>query len=1024
MQRIVQALAISAALAAITAPVAAQSPFLVEQSEIQPLLPPGISDFNLELYGRLASTWTSEDEWQTVQIQGEFSGRMGQYKLSSRDAVIWFRVDQWQEKKYVEAQIFLWQDAEIVQPAGTVETGPALLVTLRTFGRLALNADAHAARSDADGELYKEASRARRLLNVAPAPEATQAKAPVAVAPDTEQLARLAVTKPPRLVQFSVSRENGELVYETIGDQAIVIAMNDVLVSQGSPSESGDYLELRADAAVIYLNRDQVSDSLPGLLSGAEEADKPARGAKPEDRAPEGGAPRLTDRKPSSSQQDAKRAAQWASAVYLEGDVVLTRGYRMIRASRLYYDLQEDKAIILDVVTSITEPTRGLPVYVRAQEARQLSATEYEATEAQITTSEFHTPHVAIGADRVFLEDKTPRNEVGDIIGVEAGSYKAYSTTLNLEGLPIAYWPVSSGDFSREATAFQNAKFGYNNDFGASVETRWDLFNLLGLQQPVGYNATLKTDYFTERGPATGVDVDYEREDYYGLLRSYYVHDSGKDDFGGQRGQVSPDHDSRGRFTWRHRQFLPKDWELALETSYISDDQYLESWERREFENAKEQETLAYLVKRQDNWQFSSLLNWRINEFQTETEHLPDNVLSLIGEPLGEYATLYSESRTGVVRYRPDNRRYFNGQNRRDNTGETGSVLRADTRDELQFPLPELGPVKLTPYVTGRASAYDDGPSGRGDDNTSGGFGRVFGAYGLRGNMLMSKVDDSVESEILDVHRLRHIVKPDFGVWNAHANRNPSEMTPFDSGVEDIDDFGGGTVGLRQKLQTQRGGAGNWRTVDWIIFDVEAGFFTNKEDSQRVVNQAYGRGGRTVNAYEPPVQSNRSHGDFIASRPEDSISSNFLATYFQYRISDSMVLIQDGVYDWNRGNVGASNITLAVERLPRLSYFVGWRYIHDTNNNLLALGGNYKLSEKHTIGIRELYDIEEGRNYSTELIYVRKWPRWHTAVALDWDKAIDDFGINFSVWPEGAPQIGVGSKRYTGLADSVGLQLR
>ena len=416
---------------------------------------------------------------------------------------------------------------------------------------------------------------------------------------------------------------------------------------------------------------------------------------------------------------------------------------------------------------------------------------------------------------------------------MQAGTYSAYQTTLNVDGLPIAYWPYSRGDFSRDRMAFRSAKFGYNGDFGATVETRWYLFNLLGLEQPQGFDATLKNDYFSERGPAIGIDMDYEREDYMGLLRTYYINDHGKDDFGGERGDISPDTDNRGRATWRHRQFLPKGWELNLEASYLSDDNFLESYERNEFENGKEQETDIYLVKRQDNWQFSTLANWRINNFLTQTEHLPDAEFSLIGEPLGPYATAYSESRMGVVRYRPDDRRCQNGESRHDNTGATGSVLRGDTREELVFPIPEFGPVKLTPYVAGRGSAYDDGPSGRDPDNTSGGFGRIFGSYGLRGNMMLSKVDDCVESELLDLHRLRHIIKPDFTLWNAHSNRNPNDMTPFDPGVEDIDDFGGGTVGIRNRFQTQRGGAGHYRTVDWITFDVEGGFFSNKEKAKR-----------------------------------------------------------------------------------------------------------------------------------------------------------------------------------------------
>jgi hypothetical protein len=531
-------------------------------------------------------------------------------------------------------------------------------------------------------------------------------------------------------------------------------------------------------------------------------------------------------------------------------------------------------------------------------------------------------------------------------------------------------------------------------------------------------------DYFTDRGPATGIDMDYERENYFGLFRSYYIHDDGQDELGPER-SGAPDHDDRGRILWRHRQLLPKDWELSLETSYISDDNFLEQYERNEFENGKDQESLVYLLKRQDNWQFSTLLNYRFNEFLTQTEHLPDGVFSLIGEPLGDYATAYSESRLGVVRYRPDNRRDPNGRTRTDNTGETGSVVRGDTREELHVPLPELGPLKLTPYVAGRASSWDDGPSGTDDQAGSGNVGRVFGSYGIRGNMFLSKVDESLESRMLDLHRLRHIIKPDFALWNAHADRSPHELTPFDSGVEDIDDFGGGTVGLRQKFQTQRGGPGKWRTVDWIVFDVEAGFFTDKENSQFVPPDAYNKDDWPVTRdYKRRPKTNRSHGDYIASRPEDSISSNFLATNFQYRLSDTTMLVHDSVFDLNRGQMGTSNISLAVEREPRMSYFVGWRYIHDTENSLIAAGANYKLSEKHTVAIREMYDIKEGRNYSTELVYIRRWPRWYSAVALDVDRGLDDVGINFSVWPEGAPRLGLGSKRYTGLADSVGIQPR
>ena len=960
--------------------------------QLQPLLPPGISDFNLELFGKLAYTWTMNDATQVVEVRGNFSARLGQYKLSSRDAVIWFRIVPWQDRRYLDAEIFLWQGAEIVQPGGTVETGPALLVTLRSFGRLVLNADSHAPVDDAESELFLKALRARRLLTELPAEEAQAAPSPIQVAPTVEQLL-LSRPKVRKQVNYSADK----LYHEPHGDESVIVSIGNVSVSQGAPAKSGEFLELRADAAVLYLRGDRSSGPIPGLLQG-EEAQPETKPAKPQDIEQDRGelAPR-EEPKLSEESADAERRAleQWVSAVYLEGDVLLTRGQRVIRASRLYYDFEHDRALILDVVMRALEPSRSLPIYIRAEQVRQLSTQEYIAKNAQITTSEFHTPHVAIGATEVSFEDITPRDAKGEIIGVQAGTYRAQNTTLNLEGFPIAYWPYSAGKFSEDRFAFRNAKLGYNSELGGTIETQWYLFNLLGLQAPEGFDATLKLDYFSQRGPAAGIDLDYTGDDYYGLFRSYYIRDDDEDDLGPER-SGPPDHKDRGRALWRHRQFLPKGWQLSLETSYISDDQFLESYERQEFENAKQQETLAYLLKRLDNWQFSALLNWRINEFQTETEHLPDTRFSLIGEPLGDFITFYSDSRAGVVRYRPDERRFFNGQNRRDNTGATGSVLRGSTREEVRFLLPDLGPLKLTPYIMARGTAWDDSP----DFEGGGGEQRGMVGYGLHGDLVAHRAYDDVESELFDLHRLRHVVKFDFTAFNAHSNISPDEITPFDAGVEDIDDFGGVTLGLRQRFQTKRGGPGRWRTVDWITLDVEAGFFRDAQDGENT------------------------HGDFIFSRPEDSISSSFVSTNFQYRISDSTIVVFDGVYDVNEGNVGTANLSIAVEREPRLAYFAGWRYIDETDSNLFAFGANYRLSHKHTVAFRETYDIDEGRNFSTQVIYIRRWPRWYTALTFDVDRTLEDVGINLSIWPEGAPNIGLGSKRYTGLTDSVGLDLR
>ena len=76
---------------------------------------------------------------------------------------------------------------------------------------------------------------------------------------------------------------------------------------------------------------------------------------------------------------------------------------------------------------------------------------------------------------------------------------------------------------------------------------------------------------------------------------------------------------------------------------------------------------------------------------------------------------------------------------------------------------------------------------------------------------------------------------------------------------------------------------------------------------------------------------------------------------------------------------------------------------------------NYKLTEKHTMAIRERFDLDEGRTLDFTVAFIRKFPRWFGAVSFDLDEARDDFGISFSIWPEGLPSAALGSRRFTGL---------
>ena len=937
----------------------------------EPLLPTGIMEDDVELFGALVYLFTDEDGSDVIHLVGDFEFHLGPRRLQAREAVIWMTARTYRGNAYRSFEVFLRRDARVVEPAGTLTTGPVLFVTLNSAGKVRVAADRKTFESSADTEVLKEARQVRSRIRAR-----SSAGDPMATPFEVTEPGPPAEAKPPSARPI-VNYRARDLTVEQVNGRRVISAIGEVYLFRSQPSGE-DFLELRADAAVIYLAQERRRSADSAQQPPADLTERP--GAEDE------GVREVLSGLTGEDRDDAGlyRTGD-IDAVYLEGDIIMTRGERLIRASRLYYDFRNDQAVILDVVLRTYLPERGVPVYIRAERVRQLSSREYRAEHPLVTTSEFYTPHYHIGAARVDLVDKTETA----LAGLRTGTFKMTHATFNISGIPVLYWPYTRGTLKEGETSIRSVRTGYSDDFGVETETEWRLFNLLGLEAPAGFDATLKLDYFSERGPGAGVDADYERDNYFGLFRSYYIQDTGEDNLGGYFRDPEPDTENRGRLTFRHRHYLPNDWQLTLEGSYISDKNFLEEYFESEFDKGKEQETLVYAKKQHDNWAFTLLAQWRPLDFLTQTERLPDLSFRLIGGSLGSFATLYSENRAGFVRYRPADRTlrdFFRLGARPESSGTTG---RLDSRQEVDVPF-ALGPVKLVPFASIRGSAWDDSPE-------SGGVGRIFGTGGLRGSMYLWRVYD-MESDLWDIHGLRHIIKPDVTVWAGGSNRDSHELYPFDENVEDIDEVDGVSFGIRQRWQTKRGGPERERITDVFLFDVEVGFF----------NEAQG--------------VEYTHGYTSYSRPENSITRNYLNAAFRWRINDASALISEANVDLNDGRLDVFNLSYVVERTPRLSYLIGYRFIEETDSNLLAMGANYRISEKHSIAIREEFDLERGETQEFGLGLIRKFPRWYVALSFDLDEIEEDVGVSMSVWPEGFPRATLGSRRFTGVATSTGVR--
>ncbi len=908
------------------------------------------------------------DQGQPVTIVlGDFSLRMGDRLASGRDAVIWVTTRRIGPVERHDLVVYVEGDAKVLE-LGAETSDETILLTLHSDGRI--TASGRLSRQDLrDFPLYQRALRARRRGLAQPEPQplaelapdrrlptdmaATAPAEPTEAAPEAQPPSQVKEPAVPRPVNYHAEHLTSKLIDQEPQPRRAIVLRGDVYLSQSDP-DSEMFLELRSQSAVMF------------TLPGEDEEDEETPGA-------------------ASLRLETGR--ETPEGVYLEGDVMIARGERYFRGPAAYYDFTTDRAIIIDPVFRTIQEQRNIPIFVRAKEARTLSAREIWFKDARVSSSDFYTPSYHIGASRVNLIDTTPYDEKGVRIGPRSWEGKLTHTTFNVRSVPILYWPYIHQDFTQGHTALRKAQIGQNGDFGFGLETEWHLFRLLGLIRPEGYDGRLELNYY-ERGMLAGARLEYDRPTYSGYALAYGLIDQQEeDDFGDERADLAAPR-QRGRFLFRHKQFMAQDWLLQLETSYICDRNFAEAFFPSEFYAGKEQETLLYAKKQRDNWALTGLAQYRLNRFDTQTESAPDVAFYLLGEPLlRDQLSFFSESRAGLKRWRPANDIL--------GAGRTDSDLfaRLDTRNEVNWPI-HLGPMNIVPYAIGRLTYWEDMP-------TDGERRRPYGQAGIRANMHIWRVYNNAISRLWDVNRLKHVITPEVVAFVSDtAGVDPDELFPMDADIERLlIRQSGVAVGLRQRLQTKRGPAGDRRTVDWMRLNILAGFYDNGPDSRL------------------------SNGDFFWYRPEYSLGRNHINGEYIWEISDSTSFLSDVNYDVTRGVLGHANAGLAVVRNPRLRYYFGWRALKDLDSSVGTFGFDYKINPKYSLSLFEQYDFDfrGGVNNATTLSIIRKLPRWYVGLTVTYiqDRMEgDEMGIMLAFWPEGIPEVRIGSLRMNVLSRS------
>ncbi|MBN1972934.1 MAG: LPS-assembly protein LptD [Sedimentisphaerales bacterium] len=937
---------------------------------------------DLQMKGKEVISFQFDPNGQILVFQKGFSMTVGPTEFSSEKAVLWLvkPVGNSVEKVnytmtgYLQGQVRLKRNSKVTSHESE------MVVWFKVNGEVLVTSDKKE-QSDPRGlELYASAYHTMRGADIGPISAAAEpllsgkrlSKISVVQAselsePDKEK-------KPDFRYPITLAPTSEEGIVTKVEGNIATIKGGFYLSQKQEIKGKIRLLELQADDAVIYLPED---NNEPNEAGG---------------------------------EFDEIMAAGYIKAIYLTGNVVMTEGQRTIRADEIFYDYENQKAIVINATIRNFDTNNGIPIYIRASKLQQLAANKFSAENAIITTSEFYIPQLSLNAASIIVTDNTAieRQEGEESkndfdVRMRDVSLKYYNTKLPL------YFPILRTNMVRPDLPIKSVHVGNDNTFGTYIETSWYTSRLLGLQEPNGTDSTMFLDYYNDRGLGGGIETKYYREDYFGRFLGYMIDDHGEDRLGrtSDRKNLEPDDELRGRFFWQNRYFLPYRWQLSTELSYLSDENFLESFYRQEYNLDKPQETLIHMKRIEDNWGLSLLGKARINDFENELEELPAVEFHWTGHSfLDDKLTFYSDTQVSRLR-----QRYSSGSAA---AGSSDFFSFLTTRNEIDMPL-SVNKFKIVPFVAGTA-AFEDGLGFYKDidDSIAAGEDNIFiGEAGVRGSVQpFWKVFPNVNSQLWDLNQLRHVIQPHFSAVG---------YTQSESVAEQRDIF---NVGITQKLQTKRGSGSQKRTVDWMSLDTDITWVNNSSDDSTGADRYFWN-----NPYIPLINE-----ESILIPQKDRRGSavygprhNYFSTDFTWNLSDSTAFLSDMYYDLQDGVVQQVDYGFSHMRQPNLSYYVGSRYLKNIDNGYGEHGSNafiyaltYILDPRYSLVYAGQVDFDYGAAVRNDIALIRRYHRLFWAVTYSRDESLDRQSVGISLWPQGVPDLAFGSSRYMDLGGSAG----
>ncbi|MBV8813198.1 MAG: hypothetical protein JO271_01805 [Verrucomicrobia bacterium] len=506
--------------------------------------------------------------------------------------------------------------------------------------------------------------------------------------------------------------------------------------------------------------------------------------------------------------------------VLVTGRVRIYRGDYAFVADRAVYNLETKELHAADFAGN------RLPFQITGDSLTSYQSNEYQIYDGTFTTSDSSQPDYYVRAKgiRIYPGDR--------IIFTNA--------TVYVKEIPVFWFPYLYQSLDNQFLLLVSP--GYNSNYG--------FYEVSDIGFPIydKVNAILHLNVYSMRGPALGIDVNYDlgqEETSTGQpdsmrLVSFFLEDSDANlnQTNLDREQISA---GRYRITFQSRTFLTDDTSLVVDVTKLSDPYILEDFYPYEFQVNPQPDSYVELIKTGDAFALSGFVRYQVNNFFQTTERLPEVSWNVVRTPLFNWPIFYEATTSaGWYRLAQPFGTFFNpGMN------PDYSAFRFDTFHQLSYPNTYFGFLSIVPRVGFRTTYYSrTGIVTEADPALGIPFGSViyepagtryvFNA-GIEASFKLSHIYEGVQAHWLGLDGLLHVIQPyaDYA-WVSTPNISPGNILQFDrflpstylspiefpefTAIDSIAHLSVLRLGVQNKFLTRRDNATwSWLTIDTFL---------------------------------------------------------------------------------------------------------------------------------------------------------------------------------------------------------------